>query len=119
MRNLDEGIIAAIIINLLIITMIVQCIVAARRTDHFESLFPNSEYIKKNKETYKQAGLIGKMMRTGTISTILAIPSLFIKRNLVKQQEVDNFPTQTKILLITLWSMHITLFSALMLTHFL
>lgn len=108
-----------IVINLIIVTMMTQCIIAARYTEYFELLFPNSEYIKKNKETYKQAGLIGKMMRTGTISTILAIPSIFIKRDLVKQQEVDNFPKQTKILLITLWGLHITLFSALMLTHFL
>jgi len=116
---LDEGVIAAIIINLIIITMTAQCIIAARRTEYFESFFPSSQYIKQNKATYQRAGLIGKMMRTGTISTILAIPSFFTRKNLVERQENINFPKPTKILLVTLWSLHITLFSALLISHFL
>ncbi|KAF1311663.1 hypothetical protein AAH995_02175 [Pseudomonas putida] len=119
MKNFDHGIIAAIIINLIIITLTVQCFIASRRTEHFESLFPNSHYIKQNKETYKRAGLIGKLMRTGAISTVLALPSIFTKRNLVEQKEIEKFPKRTKILLVTLWTLHITLFTALATSHYL
>jgi len=116
---IEDGIIAAVIINLIIITMITQFFVASRRTEYFESLFPKSKYIKQNKLLYERAGSIGKMMRTGAISTILALPSFFTKRNLVDRQEIEGFPKKTKILLVTLWALHITLFSALIVAHYL
>ncbi|MFK0313458.1 hypothetical protein ACIQUF_19790 [Pseudomonas sp. NPDC090233] len=119
MNIIDEGLIPATIINLIIITMTTQCFIAARRTEYFESFFPNSHYIIKNKETYKRAGLIGKLMRTGTISTVLALPSIFTNRNLVEQQEIDAFPKKTKILLVTLWALHIIFFSSFVATHYL
>jgi len=119
MRIIDDGVAAAIIINLIIIITTIQCVIASRRTEHFESLFPNSPYIKKNKVIYERAGLIGKLIRTGTISTVLAIPSIFTKKNLVARNEIENFPKRTKLLLVTLWVLHITLFSALVLSNYL
>ncbi|MCZ9635904.1 hypothetical protein MXF29_25430 [Pseudomonas sp. NC26] len=119
MNIIDKGLIPAVIINLIIVTMTAQCFIAARRTEYFESLFPNSQYIKKNRATYERAGLIGKLMRTGTISTVLALPSIFTHKNLVEQQEIDSFPKKTKTLLVTLWALHITLFSSLVVTHYL
>lgn len=116
---MDEGIIAAIIINLIIISMTIQCFIAARRTEYFESLFPNSQYIIKNKATYQQAGLIGKLMRTGAISTVLVLPSVFTKRKLVEKKDIESFPKNTKTLLVTLWATHITLFSSLIISHYL
>jgi len=115
----DEGLIAAIIINLIIVTMTIQCIIAARSTEYLESLFPNSQYIIRNKATYERAGLIGKLMRTGAISTVLVLPSVFTKRKLVEQKEVESFPRKTKTLLVTLWTLHITLFSSLLIFHYL
>ncbi|WP_349976389.1 hypothetical protein [Pseudomonas sp. WHRI 8519] len=119
MKNFDHGFIAAIIINLIIIALTVQCFIASRRTEHFESMFPNSLYIKKNKETYHRAGLLGKLMRTGAISTALALPSLFTKTHLIERQEIEAFPKRTKVLLVTLWALHIILFTALATSHYL
>ncbi|WP_288440423.1 hypothetical protein [uncultured Pseudomonas sp.] len=116
---MDEGIPAAIIINLIIITMIIQCIIAARGTEYYESLFPNSQYIEKNKATYEQAGLLGKLMRTGAISTVLIMPSVFTKRKLVAQEDIASFPKNAKNLLITLWAIEMTLFTCLMISHYL
>lgn len=119
MKLTDDGVAAAIIINLIIIIMTIQCVIASRRTEHFESLFPNSPYIKKNRAIYERSGLIGKLMRTGTISTVLAMPSVFTKKNLVERHEIENFPKRTRLLLVTLWVLHITLFAALVLSRYL
>jgi hypothetical protein len=66
-----------------------------------------------NKITFQRAGLLGKVMRTGLISMVLAIPSLFVRRGLIDFDQVKRFPSSMRRLLVSLLVIHILLAAAL------
>lgn len=96
-----------------------QIIISHKYTEHFESFLPTSRLVSDNIKNYQYAGLLGKTIRTGQIATLLAIPKIFIYRGYAEIEEIKNFPLREKRILLTLWVIHITLFIALMLSHYL
>ncbi|HDS1680901.1 TPA: hypothetical protein QEM39_002442 [Pseudomonas putida] len=118
MNTTEAGLIGFFILTS-IFTLSAQCFIAHKFTDLFESLLPNCKYIADNKQLYKQAGLPGKLIRTGSISLVLAIPKLFIWRGLANAEEVKAFPQKHRRILLCLLALHLTLLSALVLSHFL
>ncbi|MQG93597.1 hypothetical protein F6X59_12940 [Pseudomonas sp. MN1F] len=116
---MEPRIIGALIIIPIPLILLAQCYVAHKHTEFFESLLPNCKYIIDNRNIYKHAGLPGKLIRTGSISVVLAIPKLFIWRGLANAEEVKAFPAKHRCILLCLLTLHLTLLSALVLSHFL
>ncbi|MFG0270197.1 MULTISPECIES: hypothetical protein [Pseudomonas] len=119
MTNIEPGLIALILITAMLIAASAQIIISHKYTEHFESFLPTSRLVSDNIKNYQHAGLLGKTIRTGQIATLLAIPKIFIYRGYAEIEEIKNFPLREKRILLTLWVIHITLFIALMLSHYL
>jgi len=115
----EPGIVGISIIVPMALTFITQCYVAQKYTELFESFLSNCKYVIDNREIYRFAGLPGKLIRTGSISVVLATPKLFIWRGLANAEEVKAFPRKHRRILLCLLALHLTLFSALVLSHFL
>jgi hypothetical protein len=116
---MDPGVVGALIIIPMAFTFLAQYYAAYKCTEFFESFLPNCKYITDNRNIYKHAGLPGKLIRTGSISVVLATPKLFIWRGLANAEEVKVFPQKHRRILLSLLALHLTLFSALVLSHFL
>lgn len=74
MTEVDPGLVALLIVVPMVLPIVVQCYVAHKYTERFESLLTNCSFVTGNKNVYQHAGLLGKVMRTGLISMVLAIP---------------------------------------------
>ncbi|WDY56693.1 hypothetical protein [Pseudomonas sp. PSKL.D1] len=118
MNGIHPGLIAGLIIVPMVIALIVQAYVAHKYTERFEALLANCAFVTGNKTTFQYAGLMGKVMRTGLISMVLAMPGVFMRRGLIDLDEVKRFPPRLKRLLVTQLVIHILLFAALIISHY-
>jgi len=114
----DPGLIALLILAPIILAMIVQCYIAHRYTERFESFLTNCTFVTGNKKTFQHAGLLGKVMRTGLISMMLAMPTIFLRRGLIDLNEVKRFPPNMRRLLVSMLGIHIVLLIALTIFHY-
>jgi hypothetical protein len=112
-NDFQQALIAFLILGPMILAMIAQAYIAYRYTEHFESLLPNCAFVIGNKKSFEHAGLPGKLLRTGLISVVLAIPQAFMHRNLINLEEVERFPTRPRRLLVSLPGLHLALLLAL------
>jgi len=117
-NGVDPGLIALLILAPIILSMIVQCYIAHKYTEHFESFLPNCTYVTGNKKIFQHAGLLGKVMRTGSISLVLAIPTIFLRRGLIDLNEVKRFPPNMRLLLVSMLAIQIVLLTALTISHY-
>lgn len=97
--------------------MIVHAYIAHRHTEHFESLLPNCMFVTDNKRTFRHWGLAGKVLRTGMISIVLAVPHIFMRRGGIDLGEVKRFPPREKRLLVSILTIHFILVLALIVSH--
>ncbi|WP_087502952.1 hypothetical protein [Pseudomonas sp. SID14000] len=118
MNAVDPGLIALLILAPIILAMIVQCYIAHRYTERFESFLTNCTFVTGNKKTFQHAGLLGKVMRTGLISMMLAMPTIFLRRGLIDLNEVKRFPPNMRRLLVSMLGIHIVLLIALTIFHY-
>ncbi|WP_349974723.1 hypothetical protein [Pseudomonas sp. WHRI 8519] len=118
MSGVDPGLIALLILAPIILLMIVLCYIAHKHTEYFESFLPNCTYVTGNKKIFQHAGLLGKVMRTGSISLVLAIPTIFLRRGLIDLNEVKRFPPNMKRLLVSMLAIQIVLLIALTISHY-
>ena len=118
MNAVDPGWIALLILAPITLSMIGLCYIAHKYTEHFESFLPNCTYVTGNKKIFQHAGLLGKVMRTGSISLVLAMPTFFLRRNLIDLNEVKRFPPNMKRLLVSLLTIQIMLLIALTIFHY-
>ncbi|WP_103462112.1 hypothetical protein [Pseudomonas putida] len=118
MNQVDPGLIALFILAPMNLAMIVQCYIAHRYTEDFESFLTNCKFVTGNKKTFQHAGLLGKVMRTGLISMALAIPTIFLRRGLIDLNEVKRFPPNMKRLLVSMLAIQIVLLIALTISHY-
>ncbi|MFK0309836.1 hypothetical protein ACIQUF_01215 [Pseudomonas sp. NPDC090233] len=117
MNQIDPGLVALLIIAPMVLLIIVQCYVAHKYTERLEAMLTNCSFVIGNKQTFQHAGLLGKVMRTGLISVMLAVPKLFRRRGLIDVDEVQRFPPRLKGVLVGLLSIEIVLFAALVVSH--
>ncbi|KAF1312298.1 hypothetical protein BLX42_04210 [Pseudomonas sp. SG-MS2] len=113
MSEVHPGLIALLIIVPMILAMVVQCYIAHKYTERFETFLTNCSFVTGNKNTFQHAGLLGKLMRTGLISMVLAAPKIFMRRGLIDFDEVKRFPPRMKRLLVSLLCIHVLLLTAL------
>jgi hypothetical protein len=70
--------------------------------------------VDANKAAYSQAGFIGKGMRNGFLTLVLAIPGPCAKRGILDVCDARNFPKKFKRMLFVSWGMGFLFFVALM-----
>ncbi|MNR55974.1 hypothetical protein D3C85_1764530 [compost metagenome] len=62
---------------------------------------------------YSSAGLLGKVMRVGSVALMLSMAALYARRGLVSSSEVLAFPVRIKRALVGLWLVHVSVFGVL------
>lgn len=103
MNTFEMKVVAVCFFFLAIVAFLVQMYVAIRHLDEVEGLLSKSDFVLGNRKIYLHAGLLGKIMRICTISTLLTTPYLFVRKGLVDEAQLQNFPAPMKRLLVVLW----------------
>ena len=106
MTLVPEGIIAGFILVPLFFICIWTGYVAHTYTEKAEAFLNNSVIIESTRSTYSQAGLLGKVMRNGTLTMALIFKRAYIKKGLLNPDEARCFPNDLKRLLFISWSLH-------------
>lgn len=114
MTHIEPGLIAFFIIAPMLVTVCALIYIAHKYIETVETQLPNCRIVNVNKEAFSNAGLLGKVMRTCSISTILTIPKLCARRGMIDLVEVQNFPPRLRRLLTIPWNLLCVLFVALM-----
>ncbi|BDM20900.1 hypothetical protein KMS_R06580 [Pseudomonas sp. LRP2-20] len=116
--EVEPGVVAFLILAPMLLAMVVQCYIAHKYTERFESFLTNCTFVTGNKKTFEHAGLVGKVMRTGLISMVLTMPKIFVRRRLIDLDEVRRFPPSMRRLLVSLLVIHILLVTALVIFNY-
>lgn len=85
----------------MITSITVQSYIAHRYIEHYEALLPNCIFIVENRILFRHGGLPGKLLRTGLIAWVLAIPRIFVNKGLIDINEVKRYPTRTRWVLVS------------------
>jgi uncharacterized membrane protein YkgB len=103
MNSYELNIVAICFFFLGIFALCVLVYVAFRYLDEIEELLSKSVFVSGNRRLYLHAGILGKVMRICTISTLLTTPYLFARRGLVDEAQLKSFPISMKRLLVVAW----------------
>ncbi|AHG42940.1 hypothetical protein N018_23025 [Pseudomonas syringae CC1557] len=114
MTNTPIGLISLIVVGPIIPTCIVIAIIANKYVETIETYLPNCSFVQTIRQTYLEAGLLGKVMRGGVIGMILLMPKPYSRRGLISAQEINNLPSHYKRMLTIPLILTCFLFSALM-----
>lgn len=60
MNEVEPGLIAILILAPMMLAMVVQCFIAHKYTEYYESLLTRCSFVTGNKITFQRAGLLGK-----------------------------------------------------------
>lgn len=112
------ALIAFFIMGLMITSIIVQSYIAHRYIEHYEALLPNCIFITENRTLFRHGGLPGKLLRTGLIAWVLAIPRIFVNKGLIDLNEVKRFPTRTRWVLVSVLYVQCITFIALIIFNY-
>lgn len=109
------GIVFAILIAAIFVSMSTTLYLPHRLTEHIESMLPNCKLISEDRKTYAGLGFTGKVFRFRTISLMLTFPKAYARKGLIDAKEANQLPSHTKKLLSRLVIVCIALFLALLL----
>lgn len=114
MSNVPLGLISLCLLAPLILTEIWLAYMVHHYTEKAESMLPTSIFVEANKETFAQAGLIGKAMRNGFLTLVLMTPGICARKGILDLSEAQGFPKDLKRMLFFSWGLCFVLFTALM-----
>ncbi|MFJ4112994.1 hypothetical protein [Pseudomonas sp. NPDC089758] len=86
-----------------------------RYLDRIESILSNSRMVAVNRKIYSHAGLLGKVMRLGSISAMLSMKYFSVRKSLLDSDDVSKVPVDLHRLLVLLWNMQILLIALIVL----
>jgi len=95
------------------IVIFVWIYISVRYVNYIESLLSNSSMVSGNKRIFSSAGLLGKVMRTGSASVMLSMRAICIRKGLLDLQDVKRFPGGLRRMLVGLWFVHVAVFLSL------
>ena len=87
--------------------------VACRYLEYIESFFRNSAVVVGNKNIFAGAGVLGKVMRAGSISAMLSMSRLCIRKGFLHPGDVQSLPVRIKRLLLSIWALHLIVSASL------
>jgi hypothetical protein len=103
MNKIEPGLITLVIFTPMFISLFSVFYLAYFYTEKIESLLSRSEFVKHHKRTFIGLGLMGKVIRSGFIASVLLVPQLMARRGGVDTDQVKNFPRTLKRLLLGSW----------------
>lgn len=115
MHQFSLGLIGLCIGGALIITEIWLIYMVHAYTEKAEALLPRSSFVAANIAAYSQAGFIGKGMRNGFLTLVLALPGPCAKRGIIDPCDAMNFPRKFKRMLFASWGAGFLFFVTFML----
>jgi len=115
MLQVPLGLIGLCIGVALILTEIWLAYMVHAYTEKAEVLLPKSSFVDANRKAYSQAGFIGKVMRNGFLTLVLAMPGLCVRRGILNSYDATTFPKSFKRMLFLSWGLGFLFFAALML----
>ncbi|MFQ6574650.1 hypothetical protein [Pseudomonas sp. UM16] len=83
-------------------------------TEKAESHLPTSQFVANNISMWSHAGFIGKTMRNGYLTLVLAMPDICSRRGILEIAEARQFPRQLKLILFISWGLAYIFFAAMM-----
>lgn len=89
--------------------------VAYRYLDRIESILSKSRMVAVNREIYTHAGLLGRVMRLGSISAMLSMKHFSVRKGLLDDDDVNKTPADLQRLLVRLWAAQICLIALIVL----
>lgn len=115
MSNLHLAVLGVIVIISPFLMVGVWVFVAYRYLDRIESILSNSRMVAVNREIYSHAGLLGKVMRLGSVSAMLSMKYFSVRKGLLDNDEVTKVPIDLQRLLVRLWIIQILLIALIVL----
>lgn len=115
MSNLHLAVLGAFVIISPFLMFGVWIFVAYRYLDRIESTLSNSRMVAVNREVYSHAGLLGKVMRLGSISAMLSIKDFSVRKGLLDSNDIVEAPADLQKLLVRLWTVQILLIALIVL----
>lgn len=115
MSNLHLAVLGVIVIISPFLMVGVWVFVAYRYLDRIESILSNSRMVAVNREIYSHAGLLGKVMRLGSVSAMLSMKYFSVRKGLLDNDEVTKVPIGLQRLLVRLWIIQILLIALIVL----
>ncbi|UBM24855.1 hypothetical protein K8374_21265 [Pseudomonas sp. p1(2021b)] len=93
-----------------VVLFTVWVVIANRSLDHIESFFSNSPMVVENRRVFSQAGVLGRIVRVGSVSAMLMAAKMCVHKGLLDFEDVRRFPVRLKRFLVALWFFHLSLF---------
>jgi hypothetical protein len=115
MNQVEPGLIILFIFVPMIISLVLMIYLAHVHIDKLEGLLSRSQFVKYHKETFAGLGLMGKVVRSGFIASVLLMPQLMAMRGGIDINQVKCFPPGLKRLVLGAWGLLFLSFSALIL----
>ncbi len=115
MSNLHLAVLGVFVIISPFFMFGVWIFVAYRYLERIESSLSNSRMVVVNREIYSHAGLLGKVMRLGSISAMLSMKYFSLRKGLLDSEDVSKAPDDLQRLLVRLWTVQILLIALIVL----
>lgn len=96
------------------VVMAVWIYVSVRYVNYIESLLSNSSMVSGNKKISGHAGLLGKIMRTGSVSLLLSMRALCVRKGVLDVDDVKKFPERLRCMLVGLRFFQAAIFLSLL-----
>ncbi|MHC2147231.1 hypothetical protein [Pseudomonas sp. 210_17 TE3656] len=114
MSEIPLGLIGLLIGVPLILTEIWLIYIIHAYTEKAESHLPKSIFVGDNISMWSHAGFIGKTMRNGYLTLVLAMPEICSRRGILEITEARQFPQRLKLTLFISWGLGFIFFAAMM-----
>ena len=114
MSEIPLGLIGLLIGVPLILTEIWLIYIIHAYTEKAESHLPKSRFVGDNISMWSHAGFIGKTMRNGYLTLVLAMPEICSRRGILEITEARQFPQRLKLTLFISWGLGFIFFAAMM-----
>jgi hypothetical protein len=110
MTDLQVAVLGVCALALPFLVLGAWCAIAFRYLDYLEAVLSNSSMVVGNRNIFSRAGLVGKVMRVGSISVMLAVTGFSVRKGLLDSEDVEKLPSRLKKLLVSLLVFHLLLF---------
>ncbi|MNJ36039.1 hypothetical protein D3C77_308100 [compost metagenome] len=114
MTHIPVGLVGLFIGGPLILIEIWLVYMVSVYTEKAESHLPKSTFVGNNISMWSHAGFIGKTMRNGYLTLVLAMPEICSRKGILELAEARQFPRRLKLILFISWGLCFIFTAAMM-----
>uniref|UniRef100_A0A7C2B9Y7 Uncharacterized protein n=1 Tax=Pseudomonas graminis TaxID=158627 RepID=A0A7C2B9Y7_9PSED len=105
MNAIDPGLIATCVMGLMFLSLIILVITTCVARRRIDTLLSRCTVVADHKATFGGLGFMGDVIRVGTVCTILLIPKAYARKNFIDEEQVQEFPSGLRFLIVSTWSL--------------